>query len=218
MPLSVLSHCGTYMVTGHEEKSDITVINPLSQTPLQFINTGIKVEGMALTGNILLVQGSGVIAAWLLTDDGLVDGVSANMMAGYSSSIWTVSSCDFPMMFVKDQVMTMDWEQRFHVYHMGTGEVLEPPQVPPHYELSPWDVKCGQHYPHYLDLDRCASKGGWPISFTTLCEGWVKDPEGKHRLWIPVEWRMPMKDSTGWLSNLTTLWLDCQHRTVIIMF
>ena len=217
-PLTVLSHCGTYMVAGHEGDSTITITNPLSPTPLQFINTDIKVEGLALTGNVLLVQGSGVIAAWLLTGGGLVGGVFANRTAGSSSSIWAVSSCDFPTFFVRDHVMTMDWEQRFHAYHMETGEVLEPSQVPPQYQHSPWSVKYGQHYPHYLDLDRCGSKGGWPISFTTLQEGWVKDPEGKHQLWIPVEWRMPMQGSTGWLSDITTLWLDCQGRSVIIMF
>jgi len=218
MPLAVLSHSGTYVVAGYEGNSTITITNPLSQTPLQFINTDIKVEGLALTGNILLVQGSGVIAAWLLTEEGLVNGVFASKMADYSNSIWTVSSCDFPMFSVRDQVMIMDWEQRSHVYHMETGEILEPPQVPPHHQYTPWGVKNGQHYPHYLDLDRCAPKGGWPISFTTLQEGWVKDPEGKHRLWIPVKWRVPMQGSTGWLSNLTTLWLDHQGRTVIIMF
>jgi len=215
MTLAVLSHCGTYMVAGYEGESTITITSTLSQTPLQFINTDIKVEWLALTGNVLLVQGSGVIAAWLLTGEGLVDGIVSNRMAGYSSSIWTVLSCD--VFFGRDQVMAMDWEQRFHVYHIGTGEVLKSPQAPPHYQYT-WGVKYGQHYPHYLDLDRCASEGGWPISFTTLQEGWVKDPEGKHRLWIPVEWRMPIQGSTGWLSNLTTLWLDCQGRAVIIMF
>ena len=229
MPLAVISHCGTYIVAGFEGKSTITVTNPLSQTPLQFINTETEVEWFALTGNVLLVQGSGAIVAWLLTEEGLVDGVFANKVAGYSSSLWTVH--DFPMMF-RDQVVTMDWEQRFvrnqvmimdwehgfHVYHMGTGEVLKSPQVPPHYQWAPLDVKYGQHYSHYLDLDMCASKGGWPISFTTLQEGWIKDPEGKHQLWIPVEWRMPMQGSTGWLSDITTLWLNCQGRTVIIMF
>ena len=217
-PLAVLSHCGTYMVTGYEENSTITVTSPLSQTTLQLINTGIKVEGLALTGNVLLVQGSGVIVAWLLTEEGIVDSVLVDKMADYSSSIWTVSSCDFPGCFAREQVMTMDWEERVHAYHMGTGVVLEPLQVPPHYHYAAGDVKYGRHYPHYHDLDKCSSEGGWPISHTTLRGGWIKDTEGKHQLWVPVEWRMPMYGSTGWLSNLTTLWLDCQGRTIIIMF
>jgi len=217
-PLAILAHCGAYMVTGCEGDSTITIINPLSQTPLQLINTGIKIEGLTLTGNILLVLGSGMIAAWLLTEEGMVDSVLAKRIADKNSSIWAVSSCDFPMFFARDQVMIMDWERRVHVYHTGTGEILKPLQEPPHHQYVSGSVQYGQHYPHYLGLDMYIPKEGWPISFITLHEGWVKDPEGKHQLWIPVEWRSPMLDSTGWLSNLKTLWLNCRGKAIIIMF
>lgn len=59
-------------------------------------------------------------------------------------------------------------------------------------------------------------EGVWPISRSTLQEGWVKDPEGKTQLWIPIEWRMP--HNQVWFTNLTTLLLDLPGATVIIMF
>jgi len=37
-PFVVLSPCGTYMAIGHEGDSTITITNPLSQTPPNFID------------------------------------------------------------------------------------------------------------------------------------------------------------------------------------
>ena len=44
-------------------------------------------------------------------------------------------------------------------------------------------------------------------------EGWVKDFKGKHRLWIPVEWRVDLSKA-GWLCD-TALLLN--HRGVDIV-
>ena len=47
----------------------------------------------------------------------------------------------------------------------------------------------------------------------TVEEGWVKDFKGKHRLWIPVEWRVDLSKA-GWLCD-TALLLN--HRGVDIV-
>ena len=42
---------------------------------------------MGLTGNVLLVVGSEIVVAWLLTKEGIVNGVSGNRRAGRGDSI-----------------------------------------------------------------------------------------------------------------------------------
>lgn len=215
-PLAILSHCGTYMVTGQEEGSVVTITHPLSETPSQVINTGIKTEVLALTGNVLLAMHFGMIVAWRLTEEGVVDGIPAKRTADLDDCIWAVSARGLPMFLLRDQVMVLEWEdQGSYVYHIGTGEKLEPPQVPPQYHYSPWDVLYGWHYSHFHKLDEHTLEEGWPVSLATLQKGWVEDPEGKYRLWIPAEWRSLF--SAGWFSNITTLWLNLRCGPVIII-
>ena len=222
MPLAVLSCSGTYIATGHKGNSTITITNLHSQYPSQFIDTGMKIDALALTGNILLVADLDRLVAWQLTEGGVVDGIFPNRRAGCSDSIWSISEHNFPMFLIKDQIVTIKCKGIIiHVYHMGTGETIKPAQVPPDphsHQYYFWQVLYGQHYLHYLELDGSIPEGGWPVSHATLQEGWVKDPEGKHQLWIPVEWRRYLP-TAGWLYNITTLWLNCQDDgPVIIMF
>ena len=229
----VLSHCGTYIATWHQRDSTITITDLHSQTP-HFIDTGMEIYGLAFTGNILLVRGrERELVAWRLTEGGVVDGIFANRRAGRGDSIWTVLVMASSRFSFEDQIVFIEEEGTVvHVYHMGTGEVFDPTRVSPHfYDLrtySRWDVMAGLHYPRYCDLTGrgVPSKDEWPVSETTLQDGWVKDPEGEHRLWILPEWRTivslwDMDKSCGgssWLPNITTLRLECINRTVIIMF
>ena len=58
----------------------------------------------------------------------------------------------------------------------------------------------------------------WPVPGAIFQEGWVKDPEGKHRLWLPPRWRLPWI-RTDWLDRVTTLRLKPgPSETVIIKF
>ena len=136
-----------------------------------------------------------------------------------------------PMFSFEDQIVIIEEGNVVHAYHMGTGEVLDPTRASPHsYDLqcSLWDVMDGRHYPCYCELPKWGmpSKDDWPVSETTLRDGWVKDPEGKHRLWILPEWRTivscwDMDEPCGgssWLPKITTLRLECKNGTVIIMF
>ena len=222
-PRAVLSPFGAYMATTHACERTVGITNPFSQSASQFIDTGMNVGGLALTGNILLVHDTNVIAAWRLTEGGLVDGVFGDRRAGHSDSIWSVSVPLTPEFRVNGQTVTVKQRKNDHVYHTGTGKVLEPTQTPAHsrgrrYDFQ--DMYFGRHYTHRRGLDRqgVLSGNNWPVSLATLQEGWVRDPEGKHRLWIPVEWRTPLY-SSGWFSNIKTLQLNFHNpRIVIIMF
>ena len=45
------------------------------------------IEGFVLTANVLLVKGSGRVVAWLLTEEGLVNGVTGDRRVGCGDSI-----------------------------------------------------------------------------------------------------------------------------------
>ena len=183
-PLIALSQCGSYMATGRRTDSIVTITNLLSQTSSHPIDTGMAIDELALTGNVLLVLDSTTIAAWRLTEEGAVDGVFADRRAGRDDSIWTVSLLDEPRFSVEDQTVTIrQKEEVIHAYRTETGEILEPARTFLHHrhKRTSWYTLHRLQYSHYHGLD--------PVSRSTIQMGWVKDPEGKHRLWIPVEWR-----------------------------
>ena len=217
--------CGTYLVTGHQGESTITITNPPSPTPSHFIHTDMKVEILAFTGNILLVLDSGTIATWWHMEEGVVDGVLSNGRADRGHSIWSIprpTNSD-PRVSIEDQIVTMEQgSNNVHVYHAGAGELFEPTQAPTHpravYHSFQVCQRC-QHYPHYRGskAEGTCPEGDWQVSSPTLQKGWAKDPEGKHRVWVPPEWRpFPI---AGWFHNITTLRIDfIDLGTAIIMF
>ena len=218
--LAVISHCGTCIATGYVANGIVTITNLLSQAPPQFIDTGMYVHALAFTGNVFLVWGDGELVAWRFTERGIVDGASVDRRADRSNSIWTVSTSS-PTFFVEDQTVVIkdDEGNIIHVYHTGTGEILALAQVSPHphaRQYSPLGMQRCRHYLHYCDLVRSdiPSEGEWPITQAALEQGWVKDLEGKRRLWIPAEWRVR---SAGWLRN-TTLLLYSYDVDAIVMF
>lgn len=225
--LAVLSPCGTYMATARELGRTVTITNLHSQTASQFIDTSAEIRMLLFTGNILIVLGKEVLTAWRLTDEGLVDGIFGDKRAGHGDGIWAVSVFGHPVFTVEDKtVLIEDGQNVVHVYHTGTGEVLEATRTPQDsrvHQYTDWRMGAGGHYPHYHGLveqgafQGIRSEDVWPVSKLTLLEGWVEDCEGRRRLWIPMEWRLPQPNS-GWHSNIATLWLHISGEPVIIMF
>ena len=223
----VLSQCGTYVATSHFGGSTVTITNLLLQSPSQFIDTGIEsIWGLALTGNVLLVMGAswGEIAAWRLREGGVVNGLPGGRRAGRGDSIWVIPPLVGSTFLIRGQTVVMEWGGvAAHVYHTRTGEVLELTQPPPHprdRKYSLLDMMYGLHYLHRrsLEVPSTHSENDWPVSRTTLEEeGWVKDPEGRHRLWIPPAWRI-CTGNAGWHYNMTALWFTARAGTVIVKF
>ena len=210
-PLTAFSHCGSYMATGNRQGSIVTITNPLSRTPPHFIDTGVMINTLALTGNVLLALGSETVAAWRLTKEGAVDGVLTGGGAGRGDSIWTVSLSGDPTFLVGDGTVAIrHGEKVIHVYYTETGEVLEPTQTPldHHHCYTRWDILRGLHHPHYHNLD--------PVSWNTMRRGWAKDPEGRCQLWIPVEWRDSL-DRAIWSGDNKTLRFDTERGVAIII-
>ena len=206
-----LSRSGTRIATAHELGNTVTIIDLLARSPPQFIDTDVEIVWLDLTGNVLLVAGSSEIIAWLLTEDGLVDGVIGDRRVDRRDSIWTTSVPEvvrWPQ--VEGQVgVIMLRGNTPHVYHTETGEVLHPTQAPRR-DTSRW------YYENMLQCDT-PPEDSWQTSRQTLREGWVKDPEGKHRLWVPAKWR-EIWDPKGWYHDATIQFGIFEGRCVIIKF
>ena len=224
--LTCLSYNGTHTATAvRHSEHPVTITNFLSPTPSQLIHTGLKISGLAITGNVLLVLGPGKVVAWLLTEEGVVDGVFGNREADHSDSIWEVRSQDLfqPTFSAKDQAgAIISQGTTLYTYHTGTGEELRD-YCPPSHGSDHWQECCvdmlrGSHHlcHHHVHNDNNPSKDYWPVS-QTLQEGWVKDSEGRHRLWLPVVWRFSLHD-VGWCHNITTLHFKIGTELITIKF
>ena len=241
-PLDAFSPYGTYIATTHHGKSTITITNLHSQnpSPSQFIDTDLEISAMVLTGSVLLVKGSDKIVAWLLTEEGVVDGIFGNTRADCNDSLWEVSTQSFSTgwarilgqgdsnddndgyldFVVEDEIAAIRrGGYVIRAYHTRTGEILESDEAPLHtgYRFhGPHHDECNLY--HHNPYKYCEPlKYNWPVSQTSLQEGWVKDPEGKHRLWIHPNWRSS-RNSVDWLDKVTTLRLKNPSKLVIIKF
>ena len=241
-PLDAFSPYGTYIATAHCQESTVMITNLCSQnpSPSQFIDTDLEISAMVLTGSVLLVKGSDRIIAWLLTEEGVVDGIFGNTRADCNDSLWEVSTQAFTTgwarllgqggsnddndgyldFVVEDKIAAIRHSGHvLRAYHTGTGEILKSDEAPLHtgYHFhNPHQDECNlyHHNPHkYCE----PLKYDWPVSQTTLQEGWVKDPEGKYRLWLYPHWRSA-RNSVDWLDKVTTLRLRNPSKLVIIKF
>ena len=242
-PMDAFAPNGTYIVTAYHGESTITITNLKSQIPFpaQFIDTDLEISAMVLTGNVLLVNSPDKIVAWLLTEEGMVDGIVGNTRADCNDSLWDMSpqaliarwsrlfgrgnrGNDRKLEFsVADEIGAIKYGGFIiYVYHTSTGEVFKSVEIPQSYRRTWYQFPdqqrdgcnlyhCDQ-FKHQGPLD-CE----WPISQATLQEGWVKDPEGKHRLWLHPSWRLA-DISANWLHNATTLRLKNSSELAIIKF
>ena len=224
--LTAISHHGTYIAIANAGHRTIRIINPLLPTPSQFIEADAEIQELVITGNVLLAVCPETIVAWRLTEEGAVSGVLGRWRTDQSDGVWTLSRpqgvYNQLMFAVEGQIgaIKYDFLDPF-VYHTGTGEVLHHVQGPPADHWYDLREACkGLCHPQYRDLEALDvfSEDDWPITLTTLREGWIKDPEGKHRLWLPFGWRT--YDDGGWFCDINTLQFDSPRGgpQIVIMF
>ena len=204
-------------------EATVTTIDLHSRTPPQFIDTHIDQDlgELAITGNVLVVMGRRRAAGWLLTEEGMLDGVFDNRRASISDSKWTL---DLPWMKPYSMKLRVEGKagviqskhygepDSFFHYHIETGDVLKLAPEPQHsspetsLETSP---RGGLHHHLATPLYLTTPKGSWsiPYSSTELEAAWVIDPDGRRRFWVPVEWRKTWRLG-GWHRKFTTLLSD----------
>lgn len=108
-------------------------------------------------------------------------------------------------------------------YHTGTGEIFGQDEIPRHNNCTRYQFhrQPGKDDSNRYQRDMCKRQRplqcGWKTSVTDLERGWVKDPEGKCRLWLHPRWRTD-GNQVDWLHNATTLRLRNASELVIVKF
>ena len=241
--IDAFSPNSTYIATAHQGESTITITNLKSQNPFpsQFIDTELKISTMALMGNVLVVKSPDKIVAWLLMEGGMVDGVIGNPRADCNDSLWELSMPTLATRVAKflrgrsvdesslrfsvmdDIAIIRLHDLKMHTFHTRTGEVIKGGDITHPYDCASYRFYNEKHvdecniYHNSLCMQQGTTTGNWLVSQATLQEGWVRDPEGKHRFWLPPRWRQS-KDHVNWLHSATTLRLKSDHDLVIIKF
>ena len=221
---------GAYAAAAKDKSSTVIVTNLLSLAPFQLIDTGLEIRRLVLTGNVLLAMGTTSTKAWLLTEEGIVDGVPRGRRAGPGDSIWTMQRgwdmprTAFPEFAHEGEIRVIgdiSGSNATHIYHTRTGEILDSPP-PPSHNAQNWQGSTrdsGWLHLRRRDLDKRSghAEDNWLVSKSTVERGWVTDPAGNHRLWVPVEWRA--FESAEWYYDITTLHLKLgPPRSIIIKF
>jgi len=227
-PYVGLSCSGAQVAVSYKMEQHIKIINLLSHThSTNYVFADTRVEGFVLTGNVLLVADSGKLVARLLPEDGLVSGSSGAGRVDPKKIIWTISmpprgrgSWKF---LVEGRVGVIKRDGNvLRVYQTETGEILPPTQAPRNFNGRWYDLDeplCGRNYLSYHNLSQSdtSPEDSWQTSRATLREGWVKDAEGKRRLWVPVEWRTDW-DPADWRQDVTIQFSILEGRPVLIKF
>jgi len=211
--LDIFSRSGTLIATASYLENTITITNCLSQPPSQFIDTGTRITGFGITGNVLLVQSYGVVTAWLLTEDAFVHDVLGRR-AGRGDSIWTLpvsARLRTNLKFTVDgETGVVKYGTNLHVYNSRTGEVLDSAQELPRFGGSWYSFNDNLQ----VQDDHCSGLGQdlppkykWKRSDTTWCwkDGWLKDSQGKCLLWLPSDWRVDWRSNMEWFPDISTI-------------
>ena len=184
---------------------------------------GTPISGLALTNYTLVVVSSKTILAWQLTEGGMVKGVSGDRRAGRVDSIWIITPQAFipPEFFVEGQIGFIKLLASVFSYCLRTGQeygyTSKPPPPLPHRSLK--DTSRGRYHIRYSkpSLQDDLSEDNLPVSQPAFQEKWVKDPEGKHQLWLPVEWRAAV-GCVEWSHYIPTLQFELPGEFIAIAF
>ncbi|KAF9783107.1 hypothetical protein BJ322DRAFT_136413 [Thelephora terrestris] len=239
----VCSPNGAYIATACQGESTVTITNLHSQNPCpsQYIDTGLEISKMVLTGNVLMVKGPDKIVAWLLTEEGPVNGIIGNPRADQNDSLWELSvpalvarfnriwrhqiidATTLGFLVAGETAIIRFNHMNVYAYHIGTGEAinLTSMSVSSNHAFYRFDNELGNDecdlYHDNLHAQKKSIESKWSISQATLKEGWVKDPEGKHMLWVPPNWRAIGGD-VYWFHDTKSLQLKGHSQLAVIRF
>jgi len=217
--LNILSSSGTHIANAHYHRSTITITKPLSQTPSQFIDTGIEIGGLGLTGNVLLVKGPDVVVAWLLTEEWVIQSNALdNRRAGRGDSIWSMSAPQRfrPKFSVEGETGVIRCGKTLHTYNSRTGKVLGPARELPHFSGA-WYSFDDTLQARNNSVQIAPSKYKWKPSDTTWKKEWLKDRQGKSLLWLPIDWRISWRRNVEWFPDISTIKFKSNNNKPIII-
>jgi len=208
---------GAHIATVHYQGKTITITNPLSQTPSQFIDTDFEISGLGLTGSVLIVRGPKVVVAWLLTEEGWVRNTLGSRRASRGDSIWSISPSPHfePKFSVEGETGIIKSGKTLHIYNSKTGEILEPVRELPR-RSGPWysfnDNLQAQIRRCNTSVQNAPPKDNRKPSFV---KGWLKDHQGKCLLWQP-EWQKRRRN-IEWVPDISTLKFKIRDENPVII-
>ena len=195
----------------------ITILNPHSRpSRVPVVDAGAEIEGFVLTGNVLLAALGGVTTAWLVPPAGFVDDPFGRRLVDRGDALWTVRGF-IPLFGVAGKIGSIEGDSGSRIfYHTETGDALNLD-----YSTTEFHRKYltgylnGNHYSHFHNLPQTNALpgGGWQTSR----EGWVKDSEGRCRLWLLVNWRGDWR-AEDWRDDTTTQFSIIQGAFVVVKF
>ena len=197
----------------------ITILNPHSRpSRVPVFDAGAEIEGFVLTGNVLLVATEEDIVAWLVPPAGFaVDEPLGHKLADHRDAFCTIKA---PSRRVKvvGEIGFIGGDSASRIsYHTETGEVLNLDySTTKFHEESITNYYFGSsdfsHF-HNLRQKEALPGDGWQPSG----EGWVRDSEGRCRLWLPVHWRGGWR-AEDWWDDATTQFSIIGGEVVIVKF
>jgi WD40 repeat protein len=231
-----ISTDGTYIVTAEKDGNIIRVTNFCSQIPSWSIHSNSYIWGLALTGNILLMDGRDKISAWRLTAEGAVEGALGNQMALLDDQmelradehheIWSAefSESGTVKSRVTGETGIISFGMNDHIYYnTRTGERAKLPRQTSIYSAPSHDLSNLSFHTHLcyhrFHVHNNPPEDNQPTSIPSYKEGWVKYPEGEHphRFWLPPHWMADCGENAYWVDDITTLWLH-RNELVVIKF
>jgi len=220
--LNIFSSSGTHIANAHYHRSTITITKLLSQSPSQFIDTGIEIAGLGLTGNVLLVKGQNIVVALLLTEEGWVSNALGKRKVGRNDIIWCMSAPQRfrPKFSVEGETGVIKCGETLHTYNSRTGKVLGPARELPHFSGA-WhsfdDTLQAQDHRCNNSVQIAPSKYKWKPSDTTWTKEWLKDRQGKSLLWLPIDWRIPWRRHVAWFPDISTIKFKSKNQKQVII-
>jgi len=207
---------GTCVIAASGSGSIFTSIG-LQKGSSQSIDTKFKIEGLAITGSILLIKGKDVIAGWKLTTEGTVDKVLESRSEDCDGRLWTKPlppnhSLEFS---VRDPTVVIESRQGpIYYYHKETGVELDPATA-----ISPCYSRGNLlFHPHPKSYHLLKANHYSNDDKAWIQEGWVKFPEREHQhqFWLPPEWKHDLF-KPYWIEDVTTLFLKPENNSPVII-
>ena len=225
---AALSRSGNRIATTRQFETTITIIDPHVQSTSQRIHTGVRIEGLLLTSNILLVVGPDQVLSWRLTEEEPVDDGFDDRSSNQNDRLWTIPLSPLRLSLgrelefkVEDQIGVIRHGKRIFLYHTATGKGDPYFQTPTNINDPGLNITgglSGRHHAYCHNLPPPdTTPGSWYPSETSLREGWVKDPEGRCRLWLHVEWRKSW-DLADWCHDIKTQFSIVGGQPIIVKF
>ena len=205
----------------------VTVLNLKSGVSQLTLDAGMRVCGLGLDGNIVVVIGERKVIAWNLPTEDHVPGARV----GAESSSWTINLSNSPRDLICTSIspdfrhIALSDSSYLYVYSASTGEILwkEPAQGHTH-RFSPggydiwyadirgnaevWRVRGGRdELEPLVDIEDPPEGYPWASScgHQVTDDWWILDPDGKRLLMLLPPWRSYLPIERVWKGQYLAL-------------